>query len=294
MPRTLRVYSWPHTLTDWCVIQAFQRAGCPGCLRRPSLLSAAFVAEVGAAIRSRTLSYRTAEITGVLQAAAESAYEQAGGAAYRGARDAATTAEDNFLRSLSQPDRRALCLAEREQRESALASLRYQFAAEATAAQRRSARRYWAEQRQQWLTGDLLSDLLPDHPLCCIAAFTPVWWELFVRCLRDEFSRCHIPAFHVLDQLPDLRRHAHRERKKVLAAVVEEWREAHADELGLPAQVHYHVIARRGTAKARSVFRWFNARGYPKDPALGMDARHTLAEFAQSLPLPSEDRYSAN
>jgi hypothetical protein len=103
MPRTLRVYSWPHTLTDWCVIQAFQRAGCPGCLRRPSLLSAAFVAEVGAAIRSRTLSYRTAEITGVLQAAAESAYEEAGGAAYRGARDAATTAEDNFLRSISQP-----------------------------------------------------------------------------------------------------------------------------------------------------------------------------------------------
>jgi hypothetical protein len=145
------------------VIQAFQRAGCPGCLRRSSILSAAFVAEVGAAIRSRTLSYRTAEITGVLQTAAESAYEQAGGAAYRGARDAATTAEDNFLRSLSQPDRRALHLAEREQRESALAAWRPRFAAEATAAQRRSARRYWAEQRQEWLAGDFLSDLHPDH-----------------------------------------------------------------------------------------------------------------------------------
>ena len=286
MPRTLRVYSWPHTLTDWCVIQAFQRAGCPGCLRRPAILSAAFVAEVGATIRSRTLSYRTAEITGVLQAAAESAYEQAGGAAYRGARDAATTAEDNFLRSLSQPDRRALHFAEREQRESALASLRYQFAAEATAAQRRSARRYWAEQRQQWLTGDFLSDLRPDHPLCCVARFTPVWWELFVR--------CHIPAYRVLDQLPDLRRHARRERKKVLAAVVEEWREAHADELGLPAQLHYHVLARRGTAKARSVSRWFKARGFPGDPALGLDARHAFADFAQSLPLPPPDHYSAN
>jgi hypothetical protein len=73
MPRTLRVYSWPQTLTDWCVIQAFRRAGCPGCLRRPSIFSAAFVAEVGAAIRFRTLSYRTAEVTGLLQAAAESA-----------------------------------------------------------------------------------------------------------------------------------------------------------------------------------------------------------------------------
>jgi hypothetical protein len=294
MSRTLRVYSWPHTLTDWCVIQAFQRAGCPGCLRRPSILSAAFVAEVGAAIRSRTLSYRTAEITGVLQAAAESAYEQAGGAVYRGARDAATTAEDNFLRSLSQPDRRTFHLAEREQRESALAALRSQFAVEATAAQRRCARRYWAEQRQQWLAGDLLSDLRPDHPLRCFARFTPVWWELFCRCLRDEFARCHIPAFHVLDQLPDLRRHVRRERKKVLAAVVEEWRDAHADELGLPVQVHYHVLARRGTAKARAVSRWFKARGIPGDPALGMDARHAFADFAQSLPQPSPDHYSAN
>ena len=294
MPRTLRVYSWPQTLTDWCVIQAFRRAGCPGCLRRPSILSAAFVAEVGATIRSRTLSYRTAEITGVLQAAAESAYEQAGGAAYRGARDAATTAEDNFLRSLSQPDRRALHLAEREQRDSALAALRSQFSSEATAAQRRSARRYWAEQRQQWLTGDLLSDLSPEHSLRCLARFTPVWWELFVRCLRDEFARCHIPAFHVLDQLPNLRRHARRERKKVLAAVVEEWRDAHADELGLPAQVHYHVLARRGTAKARAVCRWFKARGFPVDPALGRDARHAFADFAQSLPLPPPDHYSAN
>jgi hypothetical protein len=294
MPRTLRVYSWPHTLTDWCVIQAFQRAGCPGCLRRLSLLSAAFVAEVGATIRSRTLSYRTAEITGVLQAAAESAYEQAGGAAYRGARDAATTAEDNFLRSLSQADRRAIHLAEREQRDSALAALRSQFSSEAAAAQRRSARRYWAEQRQQWLAGDFLSDLRSDHPLRCLARFTPVWWELFVRCLRDEFSRCHIPAYHVLDQLPDLRRHVRRERKKVLAAVVEEWRDAHADELGLPAQVHYHVLARRGTAKARAVSRWFKARGFPGDPAFGMDARHAFADFAQSLPLPPPDLYSAN
>jgi hypothetical protein len=294
MPRTLRVYSWPHTLTDWCVIQAFQRAGCPGCLRRPSIRSAAFVAEVGATIRSRTLSYRTAEITGVLQAAAESAYEQAGGAAYRGARDAATTAEDNFLRSLSQPDRRALHLAEREQRDAALATLRSHFSAEAAAAQRRSARRYWAEQRQQWLAGDFLSVLRPDHPLRYLARFTPVWWELFVRCLRDEFARCHIPAYHVLDQLPDLRRHARRERQKVLAAVVEEWRDAHADELGLPAQVHYHVLARRGTAKARAVSRWFNARGLPADPAFGMDARHAFADFAQSLPLPPPDHYSAN
>ncbi len=294
MPQTVRVYSWPHTLTEWCVIQAFRRAGCPGCLRRPSILSAAFVAEVGAAIRFRTLSYRTAEITGLLQAAAESAYEQAGGAAYRGAREAAAAAEDNFLRFLSQPDRRALHLAEREQRESALAAMRSQFSAEAGVAQRRSARRYWAEQRQQWLAGDFLSNLRPDHPLCRIAAFTPVWWALFVRCLRDEFSRCHIPAFHVLDRLPDLRRLVRRERKKVLAAVVEEWREAHADELGLPSQLHYHVLARRGTDKARSISRWYKARGFPGDPAFGMNARHVLAEFAQSLPLPSEDRYSAN
>jgi hypothetical protein len=47
------------------------------------VLSVAFVAEVSAALRFRTLSYRSAEVTGLCQAAAESAYEAAGGSAYR-------------------------------------------------------------------------------------------------------------------------------------------------------------------------------------------------------------------
>lgn len=292
MPQTLRVYSWPQTLTQWCVIQAFCRAGCPGFLRRPTVLSVAFVAEVSAALRFRTLSYRSAEITGLCQAAAESAYEAAGGSAYLATRAAARAAESVFLGSLHQADLRARNLAERERCEAALATMRSQFSAEAAVAQHRCARRYWTEQSHQWLTDDLLTHLRPDHPLRRIADYAPDWWGHFLACLRREFSRCHIPSFHVLDQLPALRRQA---RTKVLAAVVEEWRDAHADELGLPARLHYHVLARRSAAKVRRVTRWLNTRAprFTLNPNAEPTLQAALWDHAANLPLPPED-YSAN
>jgi hypothetical protein len=295
MAQTLRVYSWPQALTQWCVIQAFRRAGCPGFLRRPAVLSVAFVAEVSAALRFRTLSYRSAEIIGLCQAAAESAYEAAGGSAYLAARAAARAAESAFLASFHQADVRAGNLAERERCEAALAALRAQFSTEASAAQRRCARRYWTEQSQQWLTDDLLTHLRRDHPLRRMADFAPDWWHHFLVCLRHEFSRCHIPSFHVLDELPSLRRRAGRARAKVLAAVVEEWRDAHADELGLPARLHYHVLARRGAAKVRRVTRWLNTRAprYTLNPNAEQTVQAALRAHTANLPVPPED-YSAN
>ena len=295
MAQTLRVYSWPQALTHWCVIQAFRRAGCPGFLRRPAVLSVAFVAEVSAALRFRTLSYRSAEIIGLRQAAAEAAYEAVGGPAYLAARAAAQAAESTFLGSFHQAGVRARNLAERERCEAALATMRAQFSAEAAVAQHRCARRYWTEQSQQWLTDDLLTHLRPDHPLRRIADFTPDWWRYFLACLRREFSRCHIPSFHVLDELPALRRRTRRARTKVLAAVVEEWRDAHADELGLPARLHYHVLARRSAAKVRSVTRWLNTRAprYTLNPNAEPTLQAALWDHAANLPLPPED-YSAN
>lgn len=295
MAQTLRVYSWPQALTQWCVIQAFLRAGCPGFLRRPTVLSVAFVAEVSVALRFRTLSYRSAEVTGLCQAAAESAYEAAGGSAYRAARAAAQTAEAVFLDSLHQADVRARNLAERERCEAALATMRSQFSAEAAVAQHRCARRYWTEQSQQWLTDDLLAHLRPDHPLRMIADYAPDWWHHFLGCLHREFSRCHIPSFHVLDELPALRRRARRARTKVLAAVVEEWREAHADELGLPARLHYHVLARRGAAKVRRVTRWLNTRAprYTLNPNAAQTVQAVLWDHAADLPYSSDDYCAA-
>lgn len=101
MPRS-PVHSWPHTLTDWCVIRAFERAGCPGCLRKPPALAAAFVGEVSKAVRFRTFSLREAELPVLLEAAAESACELAGGDAYRAVRAAATDAEHEYHHSITR------------------------------------------------------------------------------------------------------------------------------------------------------------------------------------------------
>ena len=91
------VRSWPHTLTDWCVIRAFKQAGWPGCLRKPPALAAALVTEVSAAIRFQTFSLRNVELIGLQQAAAESACELAGGDAYRATREAAKDAENTAV-----------------------------------------------------------------------------------------------------------------------------------------------------------------------------------------------------
>jgi hypothetical protein len=295
MPQTLHVYSWPRTLTDWCVIQAFRRAGCPGCLRRPAILSAAFVSEVSVVIRFQTHWLRTAVIGSLLQEAAESAYEKAGGTAYRATREAAATAEDDFLRTITRRGHCQCRLAVREQCAAALDAHRRRYSAEARTAQHHCARAYWAEQSRHWLAGDLLAHRADSHPLRRIAQFAPAWWELFVRCLRHEFSRCDITAFHVLDELPQLRAQARRERKKVLA-VIGEWRESRADELGLPAQLHYHVLASRGAEKARAAARWFNgrARGFTSDWTVSEAARHALAQHVETLPMPAADFFSAN
>jgi hypothetical protein len=294
MPQTLHVYSWPRTLTEWCVIQAFRRARCPGCLRRPAILSAAFVSEVSEVIRFQTFSLPTAIVAGLLQEAAEAAYEKAGGSAYRATRDAAEAAEDDFIRTVIGLGHCQRRLAVREQCDAALDAHRRRYSAEARAAQRRCARAYWAEQSGHRLAIDLLAHRADSHPLRRIAQFAPAWWERFVRCLRHEISRCNITAFHVLDELPQLRAQARRERKKVLA-VIGEWRESRADELGLPAQLHYHVLANRGADKARVAARWFNgrARGYTSNWNVSEAARHALAQHVETLPMPAADFYSA-
>ncbi|MBI2497367.1 MAG: hypothetical protein HYV75_05410 [Opitutae bacterium] len=201
------------------------------------------------AVRFRTFSLRENELPVRLEAAAETVCELAGGDAYRAVRAAATEAEHEYHQSITRtghcPERYArheLCL-------TAVAAHRRQFQAEIATAQRRCVRAYWAEQRQHWLRSNPFAHFRRDHPIQRIAAFTPVWWELFLRCLHTEFSRRDFTQFHLLDALPQLRRQVRP--KKVLAALVEEWREAHADGLGLPAQLHYHVLARRGRIRAR-------------------------------------------
>ena len=92
MDSTLPVQSWPQALTDWRVLQAFRRAGCPACLRDPPALQAALVSCVSAAVRLKTGFDRLGEITDILAAVNESAYEKAGGPAYTALRTATAAA----------------------------------------------------------------------------------------------------------------------------------------------------------------------------------------------------------
>jgi hypothetical protein len=136
MPRR-PVHSWLHILTDWCVIRAFERAGCPGCLRKPPALAAAFVAEVSKAVRFRTVSIREAELPVLLEAAAESACELAGGDAYRAVRDAAKNAEHEYHQSITRTGHCPQRYARHELCSTAVATKRQQFQAEINSAQRR-------------------------------------------------------------------------------------------------------------------------------------------------------------
>jgi hypothetical protein len=280
---------WPRKLTDWCVIQAFRKAGTPRCLQRPPALAVGFVAEVSSVIRFRGFFLREAELETILDAAAESVYERIGDAAYRDLRESTESAQEEYLRSLTRvdgcPERRArwqTCNA-------ALNSARQGLAPAARSAQRTRAKAYWAAQRQQRLEGPLFSHLEADHPVAAVARFAPVWWQRFQCCLHREFSRRDLTQFHLLDELPRLRRRVGS--KKVLAALVEEWREAHADELGLPAQLHYHVIEARGVRRARAAAEWFNSRapGYTSDHEVATAVRGLLRIHMASL-MASPDR----
>lgn len=286
MPRT-PIHSWPDTLTDWCVIRAFEKAGCPGCLRRPPALAAGFVAEVSTAISIQTFSLRAAELVGVLQAAAESAYEQTGGSTYCALRDAAMVAEDAHLQTITRHGGCPQRLAHRERCEAVLAACREHLAAPARVAQHRCARAYWAEQRREWLRPDLFAQTRYDNPVLRLATIAPVWWALFVRYLYSEFSRRDLTSFHLLDELPRLRQQARMGGRKVLAALVEDWRITNADELGLPARLHYHVLERRGLARARYAHAWFRSRfpGYAGDYSSHAALRAHLESLMPVSPL---------
>lgn len=287
-----RPHSWPQTLTDWCVIKAFERAGCPGCLRKPPGLAAAFVAEVAEVISFRTFLLRSVELMGLCQAAAESAYQTTGGDTYRHLRQAAETAESDFLSHLTPS---GLCEVRRgrlEQCKFALDDFRSRLALEATIAQRCCSRAFWAAQRRQWLQKDLFYHLHHDSPIRRLAEITPVWWALFVRCLQTEFSRRDLTSFQLLGELPRLRQQARQDRKKVLSALVEDWRAAHAEELGLPARLHYHVLEPRGMDRARFVQAWFRTRcwTYP-DCHTDVLTKRSLFEHLNSV---SERDWAAN
>jgi hypothetical protein len=257
------------------------------------------VSAISSVIRFKTFAVRDCEITVRLETAAEFAYEQTGGPAYLAVRTAACLAEEAYLRRLGRlrsPGRTAQFRAQWQQRAADLAAHRRRLESAARPARRHAARAYWAEKSLSWIDDRLCSHLRADHPALRVAALCPVWSDLFFACLQSEFSRRNLPDFHLLDVLPDLRRQAGRSRKKVLAALVDEWRESQSDQLGLSAPLHYHVLESRAGTKARAAARWFNDRvpGYHTDHHVFESARAALDRHLAELPATAPASFSRN
>ena len=302
MDSTLPVQSWPQALTDWRVLQAFRRAGCPACLRDPPALQAALVSCVSAAVRLKTGFDRLGEITDILAAVNESAYEKAGGPTYTALRTATAAAVKRSLASHTRAHyeyraevhlsvleplgadadavRRELCAflhslideaksdeAHTRVLEERLAARHRELAPAAASARRRATRAYWAKFAEHWIDDTLFSDSpWPSVESRLARIDSGWWWRRFLPALQSSFRRGQPTEYYLHQQLPILRLLAAQPgQKKVLAGVVDDWREMMgADYFGLGSPVHPSTLAARADKKARAVAAWLDdlAPGY--------------------------------
>ena len=296
MPQALPVHSWPQTLTDWAVIQAMERAGFPDCLRDQPALQAALVSLLSAAVRLKTVFDRLEEIEPLLSSATESACEKAGGSAYLTLREAAVTATRRSLASHARayhkhradqqlndlgpddghadPERRETVrflhalIAEAKADEAhtrllqdQLAAMCRQLAPAVRAARRRAARAYWAQFAENWIDDSIFKDAPWSSIESRLARIDAAWWwRRFLPSLRSAFQRGQPTEYFLHQQMPALRSVASLPgQKKVLAGVVDDWRETvGADCFGLVSPVHYSMLERRAQNKARAVTDWFD------------------------------------
>jgi len=296
MPQTAHFYSWPHTLTDWAVIQAMERAGCPECLRDLPALQAALVSLLGAAVRLKTVFDRQGDIESILATATETACENAGGSAYVTLCKASAAATrqslasharayyehraDQQLNDLgpddghSDAERREIATWLRALIEEAksdethtralqqqLAAMRRQLAPAVHAARRRAARAYWAKFAENWIDDTIFADSpWPSVESRLARIDSAWWWRRFLPALQSPFRRGQPTEYFLHQQMPQLRSVASQpSQKKVLAGVVDDWRETMgADHFGLLSPVHHSTLEPRARDKARDVAEWFD------------------------------------
>jgi hypothetical protein len=308
--------SWPHILADWAVMHAIERAGFPDCVRGQPAMEAALVSLLSASVRLKTGFDRLGEIEPLLATAAESAREMAGGSAYialRNALDAATRRslasharayyeyhadahlsvleplDENsdagrretvgFLHSLVEESKsdevRARALQEK------LAALRCQLAPAANSSRRRAARAYWAKFAENWIDDSIFADS-PWHSIESRLARIDSgwWWRRFLPSLQSQFRRGQPTECFLHQQMPNLRYAAAQPgQKKVLAGVIDDWREnMGADYFGLMAPVHHSMLDRRARNKAREVEDWFDHHvpDYSSNPKVRLAAADAL------------------
>lgn len=316
MPQTAHVYSWPHTLTDWAVIQAMERAGCPECLRDHPALQAALVSLLSAAARLKTVFDRQGEIESILATATESACENAGGTAYRTLRETAAAATRRSLASHTRAHREYHAEmhlsvlepldvnADAGRRETVdflhslideaksdearthalqeqLAAMRRQLAPAVHAARRRAARAYWAKFAEHWIDDAIFADSPWSSVESRLARIDSAWWwRRFLPALQSRFHRGQPTEYFLHQQMPHLRSIASQPgQKKVLAGVVDDWRETiGVDYFGLLSPVHHSTLEPRARDKARKVAEWFDhlAPDYSSDGQMRLTAADAL------------------
>jgi len=294
--------SWPKVLTDWCVIKALAQAGCPSLFDPAPELQAAFVTEVSDYVRLRALALREARAESLLITAAEATCEQIGGDAYCAAREALEHAQSAYYVAYARAQREAIgnfpfdseqsrhLHAQLQRCETELTAHRRRAEPAVRLAQREAAEAFWKTFAACRVPDDFFADVRPDSVLAKMPYRQATWWGLFVGCLRHTMGRSNPSYCRLLAELPRLREEAARPNQiLVLSAVVQEWREANAERLGLLQDVHFPVLEQRAFAKRDVVEQWFEQRapGYRRDSAVREAAARRL--YARMDCAPRED-----
>ena len=262
-------------LTDWCVIRALRAGGWPAELAQSSGAQAAFVSEVSAYLRFRALDLRELEAEARVSAAVERVYELAGGEPYRVAKSECAAVQSVFLMALGRthsptesPDRLRV---ELRRCEAHLDDLRRPVMREARSAGRLAAERYWQTVAACRVPEGFFARVPARSAIAQMRARFDLWWELFLRSLRRVLQETNPSYCRLLQALPALRAESVRPGQKfVLAALVHDWREAHAERFGLFKDIHFPVLEQRAFAKFDEVNAWFDheAPGYKRDDAV--------------------------
>ncbi len=270
-------------LTDWCVIRALRAAGWPAELAHYSGAQEAFVSEVSAYVRFRALDLRELEAEAQVLAAVERVYALAGGQPYRVAQSELAGVQNGFLMALGRthnltesPD----CLrGELRRCEAHLDDLRRPVTQEARIAGRLTAERYWQTVTACRVPEGFFARVPARSAIAQMRARFDLWWELFLRSLRRVLQETNPSYCRLLQALPALRAESARPGQKfVLAALVHDWREAHAERFGLFKDIHFPVLEQRAVAKFDEVNAWFDrlAPGYKRDDTVREAAVRSL------------------
>jgi len=231
------------------------------------------VVEISDYIRSHVLHLREGIAESKLVQTAEQMYEQLGGDTYCRLREEAEIARGQYFVAHCALAKKGLAGDEGQMEESRLFHARWQHGEAELAALRRSwgptitkalretAEAYWRQVDRCRISDNFFVAAKPNSAPARLPHICPPWWGLFVVSLQRVVARTNPATCRLLQELPRLRWEATRPRqKKVLTALVEEWREANAERHGLLKPVHFPMLERRAFEKWDKREEWFNRR----------------------------------